>query len=152
MKVLIINGSPHSAGSTYTALHEMEQVFEKNGIETELLQVGAMAIRGCIGCGYCYKNKKCTFDDLVNEIGHKGFVPTKYAACDTNPGFRGWISGDMYTTGSSIPNFKELVEKALTQVIDVFADCFLTSKKVDEEFQVPSYHIEGNGKVVYHFH
>ena len=37
MKVLMINGSPHAAGSTYTALHEMEQVFEKNGIETEML-------------------------------------------------------------------------------------------------------------------
>ena len=33
MKVLLINGSPHAKGSTYTALHEMEKVFTENGIE-----------------------------------------------------------------------------------------------------------------------
>lgn len=71
MKVLMINGSPHAAGSTYTALHEMEQVFEKNGIETEMLHVGNMDIRGCVACGYCYKNGKCAFDDLVNEVAKK---------------------------------------------------------------------------------
>lgn len=71
MKVLIINGSPHAAGSTYTALHEMEQVFEQNGIETELLHIGNMDIRGCVACGYCYKNGKCAFDDLVNEAAKK---------------------------------------------------------------------------------
>ena len=48
MKVLLVNGSPHAAGSTYTALHEMEQIFQANGIETELLQVGKQDIRGCV--------------------------------------------------------------------------------------------------------
>lgn len=71
MKVLMINGSPHAAGSTYTALHEMEKVFEQNGIETELLHVGNMDIRGCMACGYCYKNNKCVFDDVVNEAAKK---------------------------------------------------------------------------------
>ena len=59
MKVLMINGSPHAAGSTYTALHEMEKVFEQNGIEVEMLHIGNMDIRGCVACGYCYKNGKC---------------------------------------------------------------------------------------------
>lgn len=68
MKVLLINGSPHEKGNTYIALHEMEQIFRKNGIETELLFIGNMIIRGCISCGYCGKNNKCVFDDIVNEV------------------------------------------------------------------------------------
>ena len=53
MKVLLVNGSPHTAGSTYTALHEMEQIFQANGIETELLQIGKQDIRGCVACNAC---------------------------------------------------------------------------------------------------
>ena len=72
MKVLILNGSPHVNGCTATALNEMISVFEKEGIETELIQVGNKAIRGCISCGYCEKNGKCVFDDdLVNEVALK---------------------------------------------------------------------------------
>ena len=67
MKVLMINGSPRPQGNTYIALHEMEKVFEKNGIETKIIQVGNKDIRGCIACGTCRKNGKCVFDDLVNE-------------------------------------------------------------------------------------
>ena len=40
MKVLMINGSPHAKGNTSIALHEMEQVFATEGIETEIVQVG----------------------------------------------------------------------------------------------------------------
>lgn len=71
MKVLLLNGSPHEKGSTYTALHEMEKVFQENGIETELIHVGNQAIRGCIACGSCRKTGKCVFDDLVNETAEK---------------------------------------------------------------------------------
>ena len=39
MKVLLLNGSPHAQGSTYTALHEMEKIFAENGIETEMVHV-----------------------------------------------------------------------------------------------------------------
>lgn len=67
MKVLLINGSPHANGSTYTALHEMGQVFEKNGIDTHMLHIGSRDIRGCIACGYCAEHGKCAFDDMVNE-------------------------------------------------------------------------------------
>lgn len=63
----MINGSPRPQGNTYIALHEMEKVFEKNGIETRIIQVGNKDIRGCIACGTCRKNGKCVFDDLVNE-------------------------------------------------------------------------------------
>lgn len=71
MKVLLLNGSPHASGVNDLALREMITVFEKNGIETELVHIGNQAIRGCIACGYCYKNGKCAIDDLVNEIAPK---------------------------------------------------------------------------------
>ena len=67
MKVLLLNGSPHPNGCTAAALKEMIRVFEAEGVETELLQVGNRDIRGCIACRSCMKNGKCVFDDLVNE-------------------------------------------------------------------------------------
>lgn len=76
MKVLLVNGSPNAKGNTYTALHEMEQVFQREGIETELLHVGNKAIRGCIGCRKCAETGKCVFDDPVNEAA------AKFEACD----------------------------------------------------------------------
>lgn len=75
MKVLLINGSPHANGSTYTALHEMEKIFGENGIETELLHVGNQDIRGCVACGSC-RTGKCVFDDVVNEAA------VKFEQCD----------------------------------------------------------------------
>lgn len=71
MKVLIINGSPKVNGNTAFALSQMEAVFTDNGVETETIQVGSQLIRGCIGCGSCYKNRKCVFEDLVNETAAK---------------------------------------------------------------------------------
>ncbi len=76
MKVLMINGSPNSKGNTYVALHEMEKIFEREGIETEILHVGNKDIRGCIGCRACMQKGKCVFDDLVNEAA------AKFEACD----------------------------------------------------------------------
>ena len=76
MKVLMINGSPHADGNTYTALREMQQVFEKEGVETELLQIGTQAIRSCIACGACAEKGRCVFDDIVNEAA------PKFEACD----------------------------------------------------------------------
>lgn len=71
MKVLMINGSPHKNGNTATALQEMEKIFLQEGVETEIVQVGNQAVRGCIACGSCGKNGKCVFDDLVNETAPK---------------------------------------------------------------------------------
>ena len=71
-KVLLLNGSPHLHGCTATALDEMIRVFEEEGIETELVQVGNKSIRGCIACGKCSEKGKCVFDDdPVNEIALK---------------------------------------------------------------------------------
>lgn len=71
MKVLLINGSPNINGCVSRALKEMIDVFEKEGVEIELVNVGNENIRGCIACGYCYSNGKCVFDDLVNEVAKK---------------------------------------------------------------------------------
>ena len=71
MKVLMINGSPHKEGNTATALQEMKKVFEQEGIEAEIVNIGNDAIRGCVACGACRKLGKCVYDDLVNEIAPK---------------------------------------------------------------------------------
>ena len=71
MKVLMLNGSPRKDGNTEIALKEMEKIFARNGIETEIVQVGNKDIRGCIACLHCKKAGKCVFDDLVNETAKK---------------------------------------------------------------------------------
>ena len=76
MKVLMINGSPHTNGNTCVALKEMEKVFAAEGIEVETVQVGNKNIRGCISCYSCKSKGKCVFDDMVNEIA------PKLEACD----------------------------------------------------------------------
>ena len=71
MKVLIINGSPRPNGNTAIALSEMEKVFAAEGIETETVQIGNKDVRGCIACGFCHKNGRCVFNDVVNELAPK---------------------------------------------------------------------------------
>ena len=71
MKVLILNGSAHASGCTARALKELEKTLNEEGIETENILVGNQDIRGCIACGSCYKNGKCIFNDVVNEIAPK---------------------------------------------------------------------------------
>ena len=70
-KVLLLNGSPHLRGCTATALEEMARIFEQEGIETEIIQIGGKDIRGCVSCGQCGKLGRCVFDDLVNETASK---------------------------------------------------------------------------------
>ena len=76
MNVLMINGSPHAQGNTYTALHEMEKIFHQEGIETEILHIGNKDIRGCIACRKCGELGRCVFDDEVNQAA------SRFAACD----------------------------------------------------------------------
>lgn len=71
MKVLIINGSPRVGGNTALAVNEMTKVFAEEGIEADVMQIGAKAIRGCIACGKCSELGKCIFDDEVNEAAKK---------------------------------------------------------------------------------
>ena len=77
MKVLMINASPRVNGYTSIALAEMQKVYDKNGIETEIVQIGNKEIRGCMACGYCFKNDKCAIDDIVNQE-----LAAKFEECD----------------------------------------------------------------------
>lgn len=87
MKVLLVNGSPHAKGCTYTALCEIAQTLEQQGIETEIFQLGTKPISGCLGCGACIKTGTCVINDVVNVFVEKaktadGFVfgsPVHYA-------------------------------------------------------------------------
>lgn len=67
-KVLLINGSPHQFGCTYTALKEVAETLEKNGVETEILYLGTKPVAGCIACGKCGQTGRCVFDDQVNRV------------------------------------------------------------------------------------
>ena len=95
MKVLLINGSPHEKGCTYTALEEVAGALQANGVETEIFWIGNKPIGGCIGCGGCFREKKgCVFgaEDGVNECTAKikeadGVVigsPVHYASAGGN--------------------------------------------------------------------
>ena len=74
MKVLLLNGSANKKGNTFTALSEIAKQLEKNGVESEILQMGNKPVRGCIACGQCRMKQlgRCVFDDDVcNRIVEK---------------------------------------------------------------------------------
>lgn len=79
MKVLLVNGSPHKEGCTFTALSEVGKALEAEGIETGTFWIGVKPLSGCIACKTCVKKHKCVFDDAVNEFldiagDYNGFV------------------------------------------------------------------------------
>lgn len=88
MKVLLVNGSPHKSGCTYTALTEVANTLKEENIEAELFWVGAKPLSGCIACKSCAKTGQCVFHDTVNDFlamteGADGFIfgtPVHYAA------------------------------------------------------------------------
>ena len=69
MKVLLINGSPREQGNTYTALCEVAKTLQEEGVETEIISIGKKAVQGCIACGWCGREGRCTFrDDLYFKV------------------------------------------------------------------------------------
>ena len=91
-KVLLINGSPHQKGCTYTALSKVASALNEEGIETSFYWIGNKPIGGCIGCFQCTSKKQCVFDDKVNEftalaVGYDGFIfgsPVYYSGMNGN--------------------------------------------------------------------
>ena len=73
MKALLINGSPRPNGCTFTALTELANTLEAEGIEAEIVHVGNKDIRRCIACRRCHStgSNKCVFNDIVNEVAPK---------------------------------------------------------------------------------
>ena len=113
MKVLLFNGSSHREGCTFTALTIAANELNKEGIETEIIQLGSEAMRDCIGCGACRKlGGGCVFkDDIINEVIEKaktadGFIfgsPVYYA----HPSGRLLSAMDrMFYAGSSAFRYK----------------------------------------------
>lgn len=103
MKVIGINGSPRSNGNTSIIIREVFRVLEENGIETELIQLGGSAVRGCTACGACFqtKNGTCAMQrDAINEILHKA------AQAD------GIILGSPVYFADVTPEMKAFIERA----------------------------------------
>lgn len=74
MKVLLLNGSAKKNGNTFTALTEIARQLEKNGVESEIMQLGTKPVRGCIACGQCQEKQlgRCVFDDdICNSLVEK---------------------------------------------------------------------------------
>lgn len=90
MRVILVNGSAHKKGCTYTALCEVEKTLNQHGVETEIFHIGSKAVAGCIGCGRCHETGQCFMNDIVNEFVEKakhadGFVfgsPVYYASAN----------------------------------------------------------------------
>ena len=69
MKVVLINGSPHRKGNTFIALSEVAGALEKEGVQTEIIQLGIKAVQGCIACNKCAELGHCVFQDtLYNQV------------------------------------------------------------------------------------
>lgn len=70
MKVLLVNGSARVHGNTATALKQIAQTLESEGVDTQIFQLGAGACRDCIACNRCSDlGGRCVFDDdPVNEF------------------------------------------------------------------------------------
>ncbi len=122
MKVVAINGSPHKEGNTYHALMGVGKQLQDNGIDFEILHIGKNAIRGCIACGSCAKNKneKCSIDnDPVNESIQK--MKEADGIIIASPVYYSGIAGTMksfldrafYVAGSNGSLFRQKVGAAL---------------------------------------
>ena len=107
-KVLLLNGSPHPKGCVARAFDELEDTLRKLDIDTERIEVGTPAIRGCISCNYCRQHGKCVFNDLVNETAPKFAeadalvvgTPTYYAG--SNGQLLAFLDRLFYSTASTV--------------------------------------------------
>ena len=100
MKVLLVNGSPHQKGSTYTSLMEVSRTLEEEGIGTDLFWVGIKPLAGCLGCGKCAEKNQCVFKDRVNEF------------LDIAANYNGFIFGSPVHWGASSGQIKCFMDRA----------------------------------------
>lgn len=68
MKVLLVNGSPHKEGCTYTALTEVAKTLDEEGIDSEIFWIGTKPLSGCTSCWTCAKTGRCVHNDRVNDF------------------------------------------------------------------------------------
>ena len=125
MKVVAINGSPHKEGNTYHALMGVGKQLMESGIDFEIIHIGNKAIRGCLACGGCVRNKdeKCTIaTDQLNEWVQKmkdadGIIlgsPVYYAGI---PGtMKSFLDRAFFVSGSNGNLFRQKVGAAVVAV------------------------------------
>lgn len=108
MKVLLINGSPHKKGCTYTALAEIQKTLAEEGIDSEIYQVDTK-VESCRACYACSKIGKCVIDDSVNEF------------IDYAKDFDGFIIGSPVHYGSACGGVVSFMDR-------VFFACFQSGR------------------------
>ena len=103
MKAIAINGSPRKGGNTEYLLNKVLEPIAAAGIETELIQVGGQAIRGCMACGQCFKkqDRKCV---IANDMGNE--VIAKLLECDA------MILGSPTYFADLTPELKAVIDRA----------------------------------------
>ena len=72
LKVMLVNGSPHKEGCTFTALSEVAGALKKNGVDSEIFWIGRKPVSGCIACRACAETGRCVMDDVVNRLLYRG--------------------------------------------------------------------------------
>ncbi len=125
MKVIAFNGSARKDGNTAILIRRVLQVLEKEGIETEFIQVGGEPIRGCNACKTCKetKNERCIIEnDKVNEYVQKmkaadGIIlgsPTYFSMMSTE--MKAFIDRTGYVNRANKHLFKRKVGAAVVAV------------------------------------
>jgi multimeric flavodoxin WrbA len=73
MKVVAFNGSPRKEGNTYQSIGIVLEELQKEGIETEVVQLGSANIKGCRACFKCFEKKdsRCIQNDDLNSFVEK---------------------------------------------------------------------------------
>jgi len=114
MKVLGFNGSPRNDGNTTELINYLFDEIHKEGIDTEIINLSNIKIRGCIACNKCFenKNKRCVITDDLNKCIEKILnadgvvfaspsyfqdVTTEMKALIDRVGFVGLANDKMYT-------------------------------------------------------
>ena len=125
MKVVAFNGSPRKEGNTASLIKHVLAELEKEGIETEIVQIGGKSVHGCIACAKCYESldRKCAIDkDIVNECIEKmidadGIIlasPTYFA--DLTPELKALIDRAGFVAKANNEMFKHKVGAAVVAV------------------------------------
>ncbi|HPF51031.1 MAG TPA: flavodoxin family protein [Draconibacterium sp.] len=103
MKIVAFNGSPRRNGNTVLLLQEMFRIFESNGIETEMIQLGNKVVHGCTACGVC-KDKQDGTCHIKND--HLNYCIEKMVEAD------GIIIGSPVYFADVTPEVKALIDVA----------------------------------------
>lgn len=125
MKVVAFNGSPRKEGNTASLIKHVLAELDKEGIETEIVQIGGKSVHGCTACSKCFENRdrRCVIDnDIVNECIEKmleadGIIlasPTYFA--DLTPELKALIDRAGFVAKANSEMFRYKVGAAVVAV------------------------------------